>query len=90
MRWLLLAKFAINNMLNKSLKITPFFANYEYHFQFGFEFIIFRNRSAAKNAKEFALQMKIAHEYLKSKIYIAQARHKNTLIGNGSLPINFI
>jgi hypothetical protein len=76
MRWLPLAEFAINNILNESLKITPFFANYGYHPRFGFEFIIFKNRLAAKNAKELVLKMKIVHKYLKSKICITQARHK--------------
>jgi hypothetical protein len=71
MRWLLLAEFAINNTLNESLKITPFFANYEYHPRFGFEPIIPKNRPVAKNAKELALKMKIVYKYLKSEIYIA-------------------
>jgi hypothetical protein len=76
MRWLLLAEFAINNTLNKSLKITLFFANYEYHPRFGFKPIIFKNRSAVKNAEELVLKIKIVHKYLKSKICIAQARYK--------------
>jgi hypothetical protein len=76
MRWLSLAKFAINNTLNESLKITPFFANYEYHPRFKFEFITFKNRSAAKNAKELALKVKIIHKYLKFETYIAQARYE--------------
>jgi hypothetical protein len=73
---LLLAEFAINNILNESLKITPFFANYGYYPRFGFEPITPKDRSAAKNAEELALKMKIIHEYLKFKIYIAQARYK--------------
>jgi hypothetical protein len=76
MRWLPLAEFAINNTLNESLKITPFFANYGYHPRFGFEPVIPRNRPAAKDAEELALKMKIVHEYLKSEICIAQARHE--------------
>jgi hypothetical protein len=76
MRWLLLAEFAINNTLNESLKITPFFANYGYHPRFGFEPVISRNRPAAKNAEELVLKMKIVHKYLKFKIRIAQARYK--------------
>jgi hypothetical protein len=76
MRWLPLTEFVINNILNESLKITPFFANYGYHPRFGFEPVIPRNRPAAKNAEEFALKMKIVHKYLKSEICIAQARHK--------------
>jgi hypothetical protein len=76
MRWLPLAEFAINNILNESLKITPFFANYGYYPRFGFEPIISKNRSAAKNAEELALKMKTVHKYLKSKICIAQARYK--------------
>jgi hypothetical protein len=35
-----------------------------------------KNRPAAKNAEELALKMKIVHKYLKSEIYIAQARYK--------------
>jgi hypothetical protein len=76
MRWLPLAEFAINNTLNESLKTTPFFANYGYHPRFGFEPITPRNRPAAKNAEKLALKIKIVHKYLKSEIYIAQARYK--------------
>jgi hypothetical protein len=71
-----LAEFAINNTLNESLKTTPFFANYEYHPRFGFEYITFRNRFAAKNAEELALKMKTVHKYLKFEICITQARYK--------------
>jgi hypothetical protein len=70
------AEFAINNILNKSLKITPFFANYGYYSRFGFEFITFRNCPAAKNAEELVLKMKLVHKYLKFKICIAQARYE--------------
>jgi hypothetical protein len=72
----LLAEFAINNTFNESLKITPFFANYEYHPRFEFEPITPKNRSAAKNAKKLALKIKTIHKYLKSKIDITQTRHK--------------
>jgi hypothetical protein len=71
-----LAEFAINDILNESLKITPFFANYKYHPQFKFEPITPKNRPAAKNAKTLALKMKTIHKYLKSEICIAQTRHK--------------
>jgi hypothetical protein len=76
MRWLLLAEFAINNILNESLKITPFFSNYRYYPRFGFELIIFKHRSAAKNAEKLVLKTKIIYKYLKFKIYITQARYK--------------
>jgi hypothetical protein len=76
MRWLLLAEFAINNILNESLKTTPFFANCGYYPRFKFKLVIFRNRSAAKTAEELVLKMKIIHKYLKFKICITQARYK--------------
>jgi hypothetical protein len=79
MRYLSLAEFAINNILNESLKTTLFFANYKYHPRFGFEPITPKNRSAAKNAEELVLKMKIIHKYLKFKIYIAQICHKENV-----------
>jgi hypothetical protein len=76
MRSLPLAEFTINNTLNESLKITLFFANYEYYLRFEFEPITLKNRSAAKNAEELVLKMKIIHKYLKSEIFITQTHYK--------------
>ncbi|CAJ2502650.1 Uu.00g100440.m01.CDS01 [Anthostomella pinea] len=59
-----------------SLKITPFFANYGYHPRFGFEPALPGRRVAAKDAEGVALKMATVHEYLKSEICIAQARHE--------------
>ncbi|CAJ2512148.1 Uu.00g051630.m01.CDS01 [Anthostomella pinea] len=74
--WLPLAEFAINNALNESLKTMPFFANYGYHPRFGFEPALSGHRVAAKDAEGVALKMATVHEYLKSEICIAQARHE--------------
>lgn len=75
-RWLPLAEFAINNAMNESTKTTPFFANYGYHPRFGFEPVTPSQKPAAQDAEAFAQKMEEIHEYLRSEICIAQARHE--------------
>jgi hypothetical protein len=75
-RWLPLAEFAVNNAINESTKATPFFANYGYHPRLGFEPVTPSQKPAAQDAEALAQKMEAIHEYLRSEICIAQARHE--------------
>jgi hypothetical protein len=74
--WLPLAEFALNNALNESIKMTPFFANYGFHPRMGFEPVVPDKTPGARDADQFASRMQEIHEFLRSEICIAQARQE--------------
>ena len=75
-KWLPLAEFALNNALNESTGMTPFFANYGYHPRIGFEPVLPSRHPAARDSEGFVTKMKAIYEYLRSEIYLSQARYE--------------
>ena len=75
--WLPLAEFTGNNTKSETMKVSPFFANKEFHFCISFELA----KPPPSNIREvntdaFAMQIEEIQEILQNNILIAQANHK--------------
>ena len=83
--WLPLAEFTSNNTKSETTKVSPFFANKEFHPRMSFEPAEPPSSNIKKvNANAFATQMKEIQEILRDNMLIVQAdyeRHANRYCG---------